>query len=206
MTQAGPGPEERRPCPFCGEAILAVAAVCRFCRRDLPGGWADPLLHESITRIARGFAAKGGGPPPPGRRPPQVRPSLAVVLMAVVLAMLALSLAAPKTSSVSGTTEATSEKTEPPLDPLKPVYLREETMICPEIMIMGAYLDGHRAGGEAAGHRAVADLFIHPRGDCIRTIGRDRVRVLELSPGKLAKIEYEAGLPAYMALPGDLSN
>ncbi len=32
--------EPRRPCPFCAEPILPAAAVCRFCSRELPSGWA----------------------------------------------------------------------------------------------------------------------------------------------------------------------
>src|SRR5580700_2323774 len=31
---------ERRPCPFCAEAILPEATVCRFCGRNLRSGWA----------------------------------------------------------------------------------------------------------------------------------------------------------------------
>jgi hypothetical protein len=29
----------RRPCPYCAEAILPDAQVCRFCSRELPAGW-----------------------------------------------------------------------------------------------------------------------------------------------------------------------
>ena len=30
-TATGPGDESRRPCPVCGEQIIATAAKCRFC-------------------------------------------------------------------------------------------------------------------------------------------------------------------------------
>ena len=32
--------EGRRGCPFCAEWILPQAAVCPFCRRNLPEDWA----------------------------------------------------------------------------------------------------------------------------------------------------------------------
>jgi len=32
----------RQPCPYCAEPILPAATICRFCRRDLTAGWANP--------------------------------------------------------------------------------------------------------------------------------------------------------------------
>jgi hypothetical protein len=88
------------------------------------------------------------------------------------------------------------------------VYVQKDAVICPEITLLGAYMDGHRAGGEAEGHRAVRDLFVHPRGDCVRTIGRDRVHVLDeaVSPNKLVKIRWIEGMPPYMAESSNLDN
>jgi len=37
-------PDGRRACPFCAEPIIEAAVVCRFCRRELPIGWAAPRL------------------------------------------------------------------------------------------------------------------------------------------------------------------
>jgi Superinfection immunity protein len=36
----------RSPCPYCAEPILPAAAVCRFCTRELPAGWAGPGRRE----------------------------------------------------------------------------------------------------------------------------------------------------------------
>jgi predicted RNA-binding Zn-ribbon protein involved in translation (DUF1610 family) len=44
---AGPGGEARRPCPECGEMIIAGAAKCRFC-----GAVFDPRLR-STSRMGR---------------------------------------------------------------------------------------------------------------------------------------------------------
>ena len=35
-----PAEPTRISCPYCSEAILATASVCRFCSRELPAGWA----------------------------------------------------------------------------------------------------------------------------------------------------------------------
>jgi hypothetical protein len=40
---------ELRKCPFCAEMVLAEAAVCRYCSRDLPkrNQDKDPIFHSS---------------------------------------------------------------------------------------------------------------------------------------------------------------
>ena len=40
-------PEIRYPCPFCAEPIVPAAKVCRFCRKELPAGWADAVAHQA---------------------------------------------------------------------------------------------------------------------------------------------------------------
>lgn len=88
----------------------------------------------------------------------------------------------------------------------RPIYLRKGAVICPPMDVFGAYLDGYKAGGEHQGHQAVEQLFVHPDGDCVRTLSRDRVKVTDqtVSAEKLVHIEWE-GMPD-LALSGDLSN
>ena len=53
-TASGPGGDARRPCPECGEIIIAGAAKCRFC-----GAVFDPRLRTSSMQGGqnyRGFA------------------------------------------------------------------------------------------------------------------------------------------------------
>jgi hypothetical protein len=38
--------EIRYPCPFCAEPIVSAAKVCRFCRKELPAGWADTVARR----------------------------------------------------------------------------------------------------------------------------------------------------------------
>jgi hypothetical protein len=54
-------------------------------------------------------------------------------------------------------------------------------VICPQIDVTGAYIDGYREGGEDEGHRAVQQLFLHAGSDCVRTLRRDQVPVMEKS-------------------------
>jgi hypothetical protein len=58
----------------------------------------------------------------------------------------------------------------------RPVFLRAGAVICPEIDVLSAYIDGRQAGGDDEGHRAVQRLFLRAGGECIRTIDRDQVR------------------------------
>jgi hypothetical protein len=87
-----------------------------------------------------------------------------------------------------------------------PVYLRAGAVICPQMDVLGAYLDGRQAGGEDEGHRAVQRLFLRADGECIRTINRDRVRVLDNSVAgdRLVKIQWEG--MTNLAFTRDLSN
>ena len=42
IVVTSPSPERtdpRRPCPFCAEAIVSAARICRFCGRELPPNW-----------------------------------------------------------------------------------------------------------------------------------------------------------------------
>ena len=77
------------------------------------------------------------------------------------------------------------------LDLTKPVYLAKDAVECGIINVMGTYLDGQRAGGEAEGHRAIADLFLHPKDGCVRAIQRERVHVLDaiVSADKLVTVK-----------------
>ena len=56
----------------------------------------------------------------------------------------------------------------PTLDLTKPVYLAKDAVECGIINVTGTYGDGQQAGGEAEGHRAVANLFVHPKDGCYR--------------------------------------
>jgi hypothetical protein len=38
-------PEDRRPCPYCAEAIAPEAKICRFCGKELPADWATPRIR-----------------------------------------------------------------------------------------------------------------------------------------------------------------
>lgn len=91
----------------------------------------------------------------------------------------------------------------------RPVYLRKGAVICPKMDVLGAYLAGHQAGGEDEGHRAVQRLFLRAGGECIRTIDRDQVRVLDkdLSGDHLVEIQWPGTAPEVSeAFTRDLSN
>jgi hypothetical protein len=78
------------------------------------------------------------------------------------------------------------------LDLSKPVYLGKDKVICSELQALSAYIDGQQAAGEAEGHRRVADLFVHPRGECLRVWKRERMDVLakEVAPQRLVDIKW----------------
>jgi predicted RNA-binding Zn-ribbon protein involved in translation (DUF1610 family) len=48
-----PKQEERRPCPMCGEMILADAVKCRYC---------GEIFDEDLKRAARKRGGRGGDP------------------------------------------------------------------------------------------------------------------------------------------------
>ena len=35
--------DDRAPCPYCREPIIATARLCRFCGRELAADWSRPL-------------------------------------------------------------------------------------------------------------------------------------------------------------------
>src|SRR5262245_43529494 len=47
-TPAAPATESRRPCPMCGEMILATAAKCRYC-----GEVFDPTLKKAKSKKSK---------------------------------------------------------------------------------------------------------------------------------------------------------
>jgi hypothetical protein len=63
-----PAPPETRPCPFCGEPILAIAKKCKHC-----GEMLDPALRAAAEamRYAERPAERPVMPPPPVYAPPQ---------------------------------------------------------------------------------------------------------------------------------------
>jgi hypothetical protein len=98
----------------------------------------------------------------------------------------------------------------PTIDLARPVYLAKDAVECSEVTILGTYMDGQQAGGEAEGHRRVRDLFVHPKHGCARTIGRERIHVLDktISADKFVDIEChiaERGNRCSV-LPSDLGN
>jgi hypothetical protein len=74
---------------------------------------------------------------------------------------------------------------------------------------MGTYVDGQQAGGEAEGHRAVVNLFVHPKDGCVRAFSRKRVHVFDatVSGDKLVTVECIMGFEnrCYVR-PQDLKN
>lgn len=89
----------------------------------------------------------------------------------------------------------------------RPVYLPAGAVICSEIDLMDAFVQGRQRGGVDEGHRAEQELFLHAGGDCIRTKDRGRVRVLDktVPDDGLVKIEW-SGLTNEEAFSRDLSN
>jgi len=89
----------------------------------------------------------------------------------------------------------------------RPVYLRAGAVICPEIDLMDAFLQGRQRGGVDEGHRAEQELFLHAGGNCIRTEDRDRVRVLDktVPDDGLVKIQW-GGLTNEETFSRNLSN
>jgi hypothetical protein len=227
--------EDREPCPYCAELIIRAARVCRFCDRELPADWAPPRKRATIDRytiagiglLVLVFATVGILTKSPAPEAPATQPKSSPAVAAASSPApnpcervtdprmrqqcdaefheprAAQSKPAPAVASAP-----TRESRPPVFDVARQAYLAKDAVICSEMALLGAYLDGHRAGGEAAGHRAVADLFAHPRGECLRTLGRDRVRVLDatVSANKLVKIEWQRGMHSFMALPEDLEN
>jgi hypothetical protein len=96
------------------------------------------------------------------------------------------------------------------IDLSKPVYLAKDAVECGETTPLGAYIGGHREGGEAAGHAAVADLFVHPKGDCSRTIHRERVRIVDATVSDKSLVTVRCTTAEFghicVVRPGDLSN
>ena len=80
----------------------------------------------------------------------------------------------------SGQQSSTTSAARPPtLDLAKSVYLIKDAVECSILAAAFTYSRGQQAGGESEGHRAVANLFVHPTEDCYRVTKRERVRVLD---------------------------
>ena len=129
-------------------------------------------------------------------------PAVFVGFCGLIAVVLGLFLAPP----VRTTEMHLQEPTAPILSLDRPIYLRVGAVICPQVDVLGAFLDGRQAGGEAEGHRAVQQLFLRAGGECIRTIARDPVRVVDkdVSGDRLVKIQW-AGM-TNLAFTRDLSN
>ena len=120
----------------------------------------------------------------------------------------------PTQSTAAQGSSAPQQKAAPQptvLDLAKPVYLAKDAVECSRIGILSAYLEGEQAGGEAAGHRAVDNLFVRPREGCLRILSRHKVRVIdtEVSMRRLVYTECAVailwGNKCQVRL-GDLSN
>ena len=98
----------------------------------------------------------------------------------------------------------------PSVDLVRPVYLTKDAVECSDVTMLGTYMDGQQAGGEAEGHRRVRDLFVHPRYGCVRAIGRERVHVLDktISVDKFVNIECHIAVSGNRCSvrPSDLGN
>jgi hypothetical protein len=81
-----------------------------------------------------------------------------------------------------------------PLDVTKPVYLAKDAVECSVLAALFTYSHGQQAGGEAEGHRAVADLFVHPTESCYRVAKRERVRVLDATTSDHAYVKTKCVL------------
>lgn len=95
------------------------------------------------------------------------------------------------------------------IDLTKPVYLAKDAIECARIAVVSAYVDEQQAKGEAAGHRAAGDLFVHPKEGCLRAFSRKRVHVTDakISSDELVTIECVSafGNKCYVR-PQDLGN
>jgi hypothetical protein len=90
------------------------------------------------------------------------------------------------------------------------VYVRADAVMCDELAVEGAFMEGHHAGGQEAGFQAMRDLFIRPPSDCARMLSRQQVKLLEdpaLSSGRgkqLIKVQWQG--MKWVARSVDLSN
>ena len=98
--------------------------------------------------------------------------------------------------------------TKPSLSLDRSVYLRSESVICPEALLEPVYMKAFHKGGEDAGHTAVTNLFFDPPGNCIRVGKTVKVRVLDqsVSPHKLASIFLCESCARFVTLPDNLQN
>ena len=86
-TAEGPEIEPRRPCPMCGETILASAVKCRFC-----GEVFDAVLKKARGKKSRKGASRGGG----GSNPAAARDlGIGVLLTVLGLGLTIASIANP---------------------------------------------------------------------------------------------------------------
>ena len=106
----------------------------------------------------------------------------------------------------------TTEGRKPTIDITKPVFLAKDAVECSILAATFTYSRGQQAGGESEGHRAVANLFVHPTEDCYRVTKRERVRVLDAAIGDHAYVKTKCVLSLFgtgddcYVRPRDLEN
>ena len=127
------------------------------------------------------------------------------VIVAVVAVLAVLGSLFPEQS-------VTSDARKPTVDMTKPVYLAKDAVECSILAAAFTYSRGQQAGGETEGHRAVANLFVHPTDDCYRVTKRERVRVLDATIGDHAYVKTKCVLSLFgksddcYVRPRDLEN
>lgn len=109
------------------------------------------------------------------------------MIVAVVVVLGVLGSLAPGPS-------VTSEARRWTIDITKPIYLTKDSAECSVLAAAFTYSRGQQSGGETEGHRAVANLFVHPTDGCYRVTKRERVRVLDAAIGDHAYVKTKCVL------------
>jgi len=92
LADPAPAPEPKRPCPMCGEMILASAVKCRFC-----GEVFDPMLRKGKEKKKRRKSSRGGSSATGGRDI-----GIGLVCMAIGLGITIASFANPTSDGKGG--------------------------------------------------------------------------------------------------------